>query len=231
MGITDTQSYSFVIRDMLHDKVRAHPFFATFFARKSKAFKIQPQQLPYLGTYIVSETMTPESGMDNAGDINFMHELTVGFSVMILNNDPVACEAKLDQAFWTITNTLFRDQYLTNFIDTRNPYQAGSGNPDNTRIESIRRGMRRHVWGTSNFDNETPVGELQYDITCCYRADYPPIIEDDLLEIDVTTGVKPGETQSEMDQRQQIHVKYTSEGVAQRGGAAGGSGTAEGETT
>ena len=53
-----------------------------------------------------------------------------------MNNDPEACEEKLDQAFWVIMNRLWRDQYLMNMIDTR-AYPGGVGNPDNARIEGV----------------------------------------------------------------------------------------------
>ena len=41
-----------------------------------------------------------------------------------------------------------------------------------------------------------------------FRTGWPPIITDDLDEIDITTGIKIGDTQDEMDQRQQITRKY-----------------------
>lgn len=199
-------SYSIVIRDMLLAKLKAAPFFAKFTFRKSRQLPGQPDQLPFLGVYIISEDMTPE-GDPNMGEIDFIHDLKLGFSVAIVNNDPEACEEKLDQSFWAIMNTLWRDQYLMNMIDT-SAYPGGVSNPDNTRIESVLRGSRRHVFGTTLQNNETPIGEMRYEATVRYRASYPPIITDDLLQVSLRTGVKPGETEEEMAQRQQIRAEY-----------------------
>jgi len=191
---------------MLHDKLVASPFFSGFaMKRKSRALQIMPQNVPYLGSYIVDETMLPDGDL-NTGDIRFINTLRIGFSVVVFNNDPVACEAKLDEAYWTICNTLWTDQYLMNRLDTR-AYPGGVGNPDNTRIEGVGRGTRRFNYGTT-LNNEQPIGEVQYEASLVYRNNFAPVIVDDLLEIAVRTGVKAGETQEEMDQRQQVGAQY-----------------------
>lgn len=204
--ITDTQSYSLVIRDMLLAKLRTAPFFKDFTVRKSRALQVMTNLLPYLGAYIIDEQMAPD-GDANAGEIRFIHTLRIGFSVIIVNNDPEACEAKLDQAFWSIMNTLWRDPYLMNLIDTR-VYPGAIGNPDNTRIESVSRGTRRHVYGATGLNNETPIGELQYEASVIYRSDFPPIITDDLLQVSLRTGVKAGDTQEDMAKRLQTGGEY-----------------------
>jgi hypothetical protein len=200
------QSYSFIIRDLFFNRLVQVPFFTGFTARKSRALPVMTNNIPYLGVYFVNEEMSPDGDL-NAGEIRFTHMLKIGFSVIIVNNDPVACESKLDQAYWTIMNTLWRDPYLTNLIDTR-AYPGGIGSPNNTRIEGVSRGMRRHVYGTAGKDNEMPIGEMQYEATVKYRADYAPIITDDLLQISVRTGVKAGDTQAEMDRRLQTGAEY-----------------------
>ena len=184
--ITEVQSYSFVIRDMFFDRLARAPFFNTFTKRKSRALTIMTNTLPYLGVYFMNEEMGPDGDL-NAGEIRFTHMLKIGFSVIVINNDPVACEAKLDEAYWTIMNTLWRDPNLTNLIDTR-AYPGGIGNPDNTRIEGVSRGVRRHVFGNTGPTNETPYGEMQYEATVKYSADYGPIIPDNLLRIHVQTA-------------------------------------------
>jgi Bacterial Ig-like domain (group 3) len=185
MGITDTQSYSLVIRDTFFDAVAALAFFSTFTKRKSKQLQIQPQDLPYLGVYIVDEQMTPD-GDANAGDVRFIHTLRIGFSVIIQNNDPVSSEIELDKSFWAIMHRLWPDQYIMNMLDTRS-YPGGIGTPDNTRVEGIVRGTRRHLWGNNTLSNEMPVAELQYDVSCTYRSTWPPIIVDELDTIITTT--------------------------------------------
>lgn len=206
MGVTDTQSYSHVIRNVLFGAVSADPFFASYTCRKNKMLVARPEYLPYLGVYIIDETMLPD-GDGNAGEVRFIHATRIGFSVLAANNDQDALEAQLDAAYWRIMNRLWPDEYIMNLLDTTDP-STGLQNPDNTRIESIERGVRRYVWGNAAFNNETPVGEVQYDITCRHRTYWSPVIPDDLLTIDLKTGIKPGDTQAEMDQRQQLHATY-----------------------
>ncbi|MCA1452133.1 hypothetical protein I6F35_02750 [Bradyrhizobium sp. BRP22] len=206
MGITDTQSYSLVIRDVFFDALAADPYFANYTKRKNKMLQVQSELIPYLGVYIIDETMLPD-GDANAGCIRFNHTLRIGFSAIIAHNDPVIAEQTIDAAFWHIMQRLWRDQYIMNMLDTYNPH-TGAMNADNTRIESITRGTRRHVFGTAQFNNEIPVAELQYDVSCFYRTDWWPEITDTLDEIDVRTGIKIGDTEEEMAQRQQLHAKY-----------------------
>jgi hypothetical protein len=207
--ITEVQSYSWVIRDMFLDRLVQAQFFQGFTPRKNKALQIMTNQIPCIGVYFVNEDMTPDGDL-NAGEIRFTHFLKLGFSAIVINNDPVACEAKLDQAFWAIMNTLWRDPYLTNLIDTRR-YPGGVGNPDNVRIEGVSRGTRRHVFGNAGLNNETPIGEMQYEATVKYSADYAPVITDDFLQLSVRTGVKPGDTPDEMAARPQTGAEYTFE--------------------
>jgi hypothetical protein len=208
VGVTDTQSFGLVIRDTLFLAAQRLPYFSAppFTCRRNKMLQVQPNHLPYLGVYIIDETMVPD-GDFNCGEIRFSHSLRVGFSVMEAHNDHVVLEKKLDKAFWAIMNGLWRDPYLTNFWNTYNP-TTGLANPDNTRIEGVTRGMRRHVFGTNTLDNELPLGEMQYDCTVFWRADYSPTITDDFLELQLRTGVKAGDTEEEMAQRQQIEATY-----------------------
>jgi hypothetical protein len=173
-GVTDTQSYSQVIRDAFFAKTVLLPFFQGFTARRSKQLPIWQNHIPYLGVYIVSENMSPD-GDDNAGEIRFIHRLRIGWQVLIENNDPVAAELTLDQAFWSIMNGLWRDPKLTNFIN--------SDMPDNVRIEAIEKGDRTHDWGAPGANGEKPYGELQYFATARYRAEYGARVTDDLLHI------------------------------------------------
>jgi hypothetical protein len=206
MGVTDTQSYSLVIRDVFYDAVAGDPFFANYTKRTTPMLRLQPELLPYLAVYFVDEDMAPD-GDFNAGAIRFSHTLQIGFSVMLANNDSVNAELMLDAAYWRIMNRLWTDQYILNLIDTTNP-NTGEGNPDNVRVEGITKGRRRFVFGGSALANETPVSELQYTVSVFYRSIWSPVITDDLEEIAVRTGVKPGDTQADMDQRLQYRGSY-----------------------
>src|SRR5215467_10944382 len=178
-SITKTQSYSLVIRDVFFDAVADVPYFANFTKRRSKQLQVQPENIPYLGVYIVDEQMTPD-GDANAGEITFIHSLRIGFSVIEQNNDPAVTEQKLDEAFWAIMGRLWPDQYIMNMLDTR-VYPSGIyASPDNTRVEGVTRGVRRHMWGNSSLTNEMPIAELQYDVSVQYRTNWPPVITDTL---------------------------------------------------
>ena len=204
--ISEAQSYSWIIRNVLFDALVADPFFAGFICRKTKMLPSRPETLPYLGVYIIDDTQSPD-GDGNAGEVRFIDACRIGFSVLLANNDQVVLEAGLDAAWRRINNRLWSDQYIMNLLDTSNPH-SGKSNPDNTRIESIERGMRRLVFGAAMANNETPIGELQYDVTVRYREGFPPLIMDELDTIDVKTGIKPGDTSDEMAARLQLHRRY-----------------------
>ena len=138
MGVTDTQSYSLVIRDVFYDAVAGDAFFANYTKRKTPMLRLQPELLPYLAVYFMDEDMVPD-GDANAGAIRFSHTLQIGFSVMLANNDQVNTELMLDAAYWRIMNRLWTDQYIMNLLDTTNP-NTGASNPDNVRIEGITEG-------------------------------------------------------------------------------------------
>jgi hypothetical protein len=197
----ETQSYSQIIRDTLFAKTVQLPFFIGFKARRSKQLPIQEPLLPYLGVYIIGEDMPPD-GDANAGDIRFINDLKIGWQVIIENNDPVASELKLDEAFWAIMNGLWRDAKLTNLWR--------SDMVDGTLIEGVMRGTRVHNWGVIG-KREIPMGELQYIATIRYRTAFYPTITDRLLRIheevvpitdNYANGVPPA------DEIQRIIVEY-----------------------
>jgi hypothetical protein len=198
------QSYSFNIRDTFFAAVTRMPFFADYTKRKTKMIKVQPELLPFLAVYMLPETMTPD-GDANAGFIRFIHALPIGFSVMIANNDEIVAEQTIDAAFWALMNGLWTDPYLNNTIDTLNR-DTGISNINNVVFESITRGVRRHVFGAATMNNETPLAELQYDVTVCYRSEWYPTITDDLLLVDVKTKMRPGDSQTDIDSRIQVDM-------------------------
>lgn len=199
MSISDTQSYSAIIRDALYAKAVTLPFFAGFTSRRCRQLQIQREFIPYLGVYIMDETMGPDGDI-NCSFIRFRHSLRIGFSVIIVNNDQVASELKIDEAFWALMNGLWRDPKLTNYWL--------SSMPDNVRIEGVERGMRRHDFGFAG-TNETPFAELQYDASIIYRAEYGPIITDDLLRMHVEiVPVEGDEPVPGADEVQRIISEY-----------------------
>jgi hypothetical protein len=205
--ITDTQSYGLVIRDTLYAKTVTLPFFDGFVSRRCKQMPVKVDILPFLGVYFMAESMGPDGDL-NAGEVRFINDLTIGFSVVIQNNDPVESELKLDQAYWAIMNGLWRDQYIMNTIDTSAP--AGVVTlPDDIIIEGVRGGRRKVIWGSSGLNNEIPVAELSYEATIVYRSTFPPIIVDDLLSIHVeTVPLASDGTIPPVDEVQRIIIEY-----------------------
>jgi len=184
MGITDTQSYSYVIHKMFYDAVMTLPYFASFVTRSNQAFQVQ-MKLPFVGVYEGVETIIPD-GDPNCGQWDFIHDQRICFSIVVRNNDPVVAQAKLDEAWLVIMKRIYEDPYLLNKIDTVDPH-TGIGNPDNVRIEGILRADKRYRWGNSTLTNETPFAELAYDITVRHRLYWTPQPFDDLNIIHVET--------------------------------------------
>jgi hypothetical protein len=199
MPIIEKQSWAFDIRDTFYNVVTVDPFFAAFNAQKNRMLPVQPDQLPYLGVYLGEETNTPD-GDGNAACIRFTETARIVFSVITANNDRAAAEAFSDQSYLKIKSLLFTDLNVMNVWNGKNI--------EGVMIESIARGTRRHIYGNAGQNNETPWIDMQYDVQAVYRTEWYPDITDMLDEIDVTTGVKAGDTPAEMANRIQVAPVY-----------------------
>ena len=93
--ITDTQSYGMVICDTLYAKAVTLPIFAGWTSRRTQQLPTFPGVLPYLGVYFIKENMGPDGDI-NAGEVRFITDLSVGFSIIVQNNDPVESEPEPD---------------------------------------------------------------------------------------------------------------------------------------
>ena len=197
--ITDTQSYAWVIQNAFFDALTADPFFIDYTCRKTPMNVVLAEHLPYLGVYLVEEKLDPD-GDPNAHPPAYIHAIKIGFSVLIANNDMNAAYSAIDAAWWRIMNRILTDGKLLNVML--------SSMPDNVMIEAIPRGVRRPVYGAPSHNQQTPIAEARYEQVVTIRSYWPPVITDDLLEIDVQTGVKPGDTLDTMAQRMQVLRKY-----------------------
>lgn len=184
-----------MVRDGIMTRVQALPFFATVakFA-KTDSRQIQPEDIPYVGVYLMSEKLTPD-GDANAGEPRFRAVANIGFQVVIQNNDPDAAEAKLDKAFQALINGLLSDPTLYNNSEFR--------------IQAYTQGERSHNYGSNMLDNELPVAELRFHLSCDLGTiTYEPVVPDILetIAIDVVplsdlddAGVDRIHTQYEID--------------------------------
>jgi hypothetical protein len=200
-GLSDTQSYAFIIHNAIFDRLSTSTFFQGFAVKRiSEALPIEAGfQIPFLGVYEGEETLGPE-GQFNAGEIRFTHTVNFGVQVVVKDNDPVACLTKLDQAYWFIMNRLWRDDTFTNRLFTTLP--------DNTRFEGVQRIKKRKRWGATGSKNETPVGILQLDIAIVFKTDFYPTEFPDLERITVTTAYPEGGTPEEIAAVQQVKIVY-----------------------
>lgn len=178
--ITEIQSYAIDVRDAMYNVVTNDPYFSNYTFRKTRMLPVQADLVPYLGVYLVDQTDVPD-GDANAGCIRFNETARIGFSVVQANNDQVVLELGLDAAYLKIKSLLWTDIKLMNVLHNNNPEGVG--------IESVVRGTRRHIFGSTGGNNETPFGELQYEVNCFARSEWYPDIIDTLNEIDVTVSV------------------------------------------
>ena len=183
--ITETHSQGYDIRNSMYDLLANNNYFANYFKRKTKMVAVQPGLLPYLGVYLIDETMVPD-GDANAGCIRFNHTVRIGLSIINANNDQNAAELASDTGYWKAMQLWWTDLHLMNVLQNNT---AGFNNDENVGIESIMRGTRRHIYGSIGASNETPFVEVQYDVNTFFRSEWYPDITDALNEIDVTVKV------------------------------------------
>lgn len=175
----DLHSYSYIIRDGILRRIKVLPTFQTIkrFAT-TKMSRIQPDQLPFFGCYIIDEQRRPDGDWD-AGAPHFIVDLKLGFSVMVESSDDQVAEDNLDAAYWTLMNLLTYQWWFR--FPMPKPWPP-------VDIEGITRGQRIHRFGNASNTNETPVAELQFDLTYRFRDFFNPVVMDDLKRIHVTVA-------------------------------------------
>jgi hypothetical protein len=182
----DINSPSFIIRDGMLDRLKQLPTFQG--VRRwstTPAFRVQSQldanQIPYVSCYLIDERLEPD-GDANHAEPRFIHTVRVGFSVVITSSDDTVAEQNLDSAHWTIMRTLENPRWH------KFPADGVWNNGNDLRIEGVTRGSRKHIFGNKAINNETPVAELQMDLTFVHRSSFPPHPFDDLDRIHVTVA-------------------------------------------
>jgi hypothetical protein len=170
------------------------PFFSTFKFGTNKAEQVQPEKIPFCGIYFISEDLTPDGDSDT-GEPRFHSLALYGVSIVVQNNDGAAAEDKLDEAWVLLTERLFRDPTLY-----LNPA---------AQIQSYTRGNRTHQFGSVGADNSIPIAECRFTLSCDLGViDFPPIVDDDLNTIHVTTQFPSGGTPEEIAAIQQVQAEY-----------------------
>jgi hypothetical protein len=172
------QSHSWYIREGILERLKTIPIFSTVktFARNRGKGPIQNELLPFLACYFVDEPFGPDGDI-NAGEPGFQHRLKLGFSVILQSNNNDGLEQNLDMAHWAIMNYLTRQDWWR--FPMPPPYPP-------TMIEGVERGYRKHVFGNAGLNNETPIGELQMELTFVHRTYFNPLVTDNFLNMHVT---------------------------------------------
>jgi hypothetical protein len=188
-------TYSMLVRDRIMEFLKLLPFFANngFHFHTNKSVQIQPENIPLAAVYFIEETSLPD-GDANVGDIRFRTNARYGISVIIQNNDMEAAEIILDKAMNAI-NSLFKNPDLYNW----------DGTADEAKIQAFLRGARSHQFGSIGADNEMPIAELRFDLTCDLGAIlFDPPVTDDFVTFHVETRYPPRVSEGV----QQIIVQY-----------------------
>lgn len=200
-GVTDTQSYSWVILNAIAERIFNSSFFSSFVCKRiNRALPIEaggPVQIPFLGIYLLEEGLGPD-GDANHSEIRFIHTVPIGFQIVVKNNDPNVMLQILDQASHFIMNQLLRDDSFTSRWRTNLP--------DNVQFEAIPRGRIRERWGVTGATNETPVGERQLELVFTFRTLWYPTEFPELERITVRTGFPP--ESYELGETQQVTMVY-----------------------
>jgi hypothetical protein len=188
----DLNSCSYIIRNGILDRLKLIPTFQSVRRWSTGPMlrvqaQLQAEQIPFVGVYLVEETMGPD-GDANHAEPRFVHTVKLGFSVIITAPDEQVAERNLDSAHWTIMNLLTNERwhkFPANGAWLDNVY---TNKHEDIHIESVTRGARKHVFGNRMINNDTPTAELQMELTVLHRTSFPPIIPDTLNMIHVTVA-------------------------------------------
>jgi hypothetical protein len=179
-------SYAMIVRDAMLARIKIMPFFAGFTFSSNKAEQIQPEKIPFVGVYFISEDMLPD-GDANVLEPRFRLSVLYGFSIIIQNNDAAAAENKLDEGFVLLCDRLFTDPSLY-----LNPA---------AKIQAYTRGNRTHQFGNAGADNSIPIAESRFSLTIDLGTiDFPPLVPDVLSKVHLETRYPAGSDPQEIQQ-------------------------------
>ena len=199
-GISDTQSYPWIVLNAVFDRLSTSSLFSAFNCKRiAAALQIDAGlQVPFLGVFLGEEQNVPDGEL-GTGDIRFISNFVIGVQIVLKNNDPAVMLAQLDRAYWFAVSQILRDNSLTNRLKT--------SLPDNVTLEGFPRiHVRPDVWGLTGARNETPVGERIFWMTYQLRTWFAPTDFPDLERITVTTAFPLGDY--EPGEIQQVKVVY-----------------------
>jgi hypothetical protein len=201
--VIDPQDESWIFLQLAASLASQIPFFQGFaIKRVAAALPVElGWQIPYLGIYHIGEEGTPLGDWD-IGAVKFRTNFTMGFQIIVKDNDPATCAATLAKAKAELLNGLLNSNAFTNML------QSKASDAGVTAEGFPRYRVKPPRWGKAG-TNETPVGEQQIELQMRYPTFYYPRNFADLNEIHVTTGFPgPGSTPEEQAEIQQVTIVY-----------------------
>jgi len=179
-------SLALILRDNILTVLKTNPFFVNFkLFQTTKQFQLMRDNLPFLGVYLVGESAGPDGDWD-AGPPKFTVDARIGFSVWLINQDPVETELQLDGAFRAIMNALLC--YPTVYNDKVAP------------VEGFSRYTRTHHYGSPGLNNELPAAEMRLELTCKFREYYEFVATDDFKLLHFETAYPTPEEGTKVQQ-------------------------------
>src|SRR5512139_2340423 len=194
-------NYPLMLRDKLMTKIQAMSFFTghNYHFHTNRSVQIQPENVPFCGVYLIEPLSLPD-GDPNVGEVRFRMSARYGISVIVQNNNAVAAEAKLGEA-WQAIETLYADPTFYNW--------EKCGQPNEVAVQSFNRDSSSYVHGSIGADNSLPIAELRYEMTCDLGTiTYPPDVPDTLNAIHITTQFPSGGTEAEIAAVPQVEAHY-----------------------
>jgi hypothetical protein len=166
-------SYPYLVCQGALERLQKMPWFADFTFSDNKSVQIQPQDIPFCGVYFINEANTPD-GDANVGEPRFRCMTTIGFSVIVQYDAASTVGKTLDIAYQAIIRGLLSDPTFYNNKEFK--------------IQAFTRGMRQHVYGAIGKENEMPIAEMRFELTCDLGTiTYEPFVPDILETVRITT--------------------------------------------
>jgi hypothetical protein len=164
------QTRAVEIRDAAFDRVSRLTINGAWMrsTRKAPITTVQPDQLPALGVFVLSERETPEG---NVTLPRFITNLELGISWLVMSSDALLIDGTLDRFVGVAKDMLFRDP---TFLEL---------------FEFVEGTSREYQFSK---EGEAYIAELRLRITVSYHTIYTPFAPNDLLMIDVKTNPAPG---------------------------------------
>jgi hypothetical protein len=160
------------IRDAMFDRITAAVPFKT--ARKVPIPPLQPDQLPALGVYLMSQRSTPD-GDANVGVPRYIDNALISVMLIYAAGDPRVLEGVVDAQIDLIERLLLCDSTFLQMLDVE------TGEPI---IESVPERVRTYQYPK---DGETYYLEARLQMTFQFRSYFQPLAPNMLQQIMVTS--------------------------------------------